>query len=211
VSPMLTRIDELTRNDHHHLIASDECYFLGEYTARRGFAYSRTNQLIVNLKKPLDRRSRPEWRYKENAICEIARQFREAIDEAWFNGVTLVPVPPSKTKADLLYDDRMLQVIKRLTDGMNADVRELVVQTKSMAAAHKTDDRPTPDELARNFEVLEERCEPHPTVIAIIDDVLTTGAHFKAMQMVLTRRFPRVATIGLFAARRVLHADDFDP
>jgi hypothetical protein len=61
----LTRVDSLLLPDHYYLDADDECYFIGEYTARAGFAFSATNDLIQNLKKPMDRRDRPEWKYKE--------------------------------------------------------------------------------------------------------------------------------------------------
>jgi hypothetical protein len=61
----LTKIDELTRPDHTYLSPEDECYYLGEYTARKGYAFSPINDLVQNLKKPMDRRGKPEWRYKE--------------------------------------------------------------------------------------------------------------------------------------------------
>ena len=50
---MLTKLDELNLTDHRHLDARDECYFIGEYTAGRGYSHSATNQLILNLKKAL--------------------------------------------------------------------------------------------------------------------------------------------------------------
>lgn len=46
----LTLIDELIRKQHHYLEDGDLCYCFGEYTARQGTAYSKTNQLIINLK-----------------------------------------------------------------------------------------------------------------------------------------------------------------
>ena len=78
----LTEIDELTRPDHSWLTADDRCYFLGEYTARQGYAYSPTNDLILNFKKPPDRQGRPEWRYKELAIQRAATAFRLALGAA---------------------------------------------------------------------------------------------------------------------------------
>jgi len=68
----LSQIDELTRVDHWYLEDGDQCWYLGEYTARKGYAGSETNNLILNLKKPMDRRERPEWRYKERAIATVA-------------------------------------------------------------------------------------------------------------------------------------------
>ena len=35
-----TRIDDLTRGDHNHLLPEDECLFFGDYTARKGWAHS---------------------------------------------------------------------------------------------------------------------------------------------------------------------------
>ena len=56
----LTRIDALARPDHGYLTEDDHCYFIGEYTARKGFAYSASNNLLLNFKKGMDRRGRPE-------------------------------------------------------------------------------------------------------------------------------------------------------
>ena len=107
----LTKIDDLTRPDHSYLTAADDCYFIGEYTARKGYAFSATNNLIVNLKKPMDRRGRPEWPYKGSAIETAAAMFRSALKDKARETLTFVPVPPSKAKGDPLYDDRVEQVL----------------------------------------------------------------------------------------------------
>jgi predicted amidophosphoribosyltransferase len=44
----------------------------------------------------------------------------------------------------------------------------------------------------------------------LFDDVLTTGAHFRAASAALQQSFPGVKIIGLFIARRVPEAVDFD-
>src|SRR5690606_1558469 len=81
----LTVIDQLTRPDHYYLDESDVCFFLGEYTARKGFSYSDTNSLIINLKKDMSRRGRPEWQYKGWAIRTAAKALRRAINESWLH------------------------------------------------------------------------------------------------------------------------------
>ena len=63
--------------------------------------------------------------------------------------------------------------------------------------------RPGPSEILDRYEVDEALTVPVPTSIAIVDDVLTTGAHFRAACAVLGARFPAAAVIGLFMARRV--------
>jgi hypothetical protein len=97
----LTKIDKLTFPDHYRLDNADECYFIGEYTARAGFNYSATNDLISNLKKGMDRKDRAEWKYKVRAISQAASQLREALPPEIRNGATFLPVPPAAQRRTL--------------------------------------------------------------------------------------------------------------
>ena len=99
----LTKIDDLTRPDHFYLTPEDACYFLGEYTARKGYAFSPTNQLVLNFKKSLDKRGTPQWKYKDRAIREAAAAMRGSLTGDLLDQITLVPIPPSKAKTDPLY------------------------------------------------------------------------------------------------------------
>lgn len=204
----LQKIDELTRRDHHYLEDGDQCYFFGEYTARESHAYSATNQLIHNLKKTVDKRGTAQWRYKGIAIAEAAQMLRSAVKpEA---RVTFVPIPPSKAKDDPLYDDRMVQILRATCDGRPAEYRELLLQRQSVAATHLSDVRPTPDVVAANYRIDEALADPAPETIFLIDDVLTTGCHYKAAKHVLGERFPRAKIVGLFIARRAPKSVDPD-
>lgn len=132
----LTKIDDLTRADHSYLTTADACYFLGEYTARKGYAFSPTNRLIFNLKKGMERRDRPEWRYKAVAMQTVADALRAALNDKARQTLTFVPVPPSKAKADPLYDDRLAQVLQAIWPGQGTDIREMVEQPTSTDAVH---------------------------------------------------------------------------
>jgi len=201
----LSRIDDLSRPDHYFIEADDECLYLGEYNARKGYQFSATNQLIFNFKKPMDRRGQPGWTYKRSAIEKAGRQLREALDALnpkWLSTATLVPMPPSKVKSDPMYDDRLMQMLQVLGTGLQLDVREIISQRESTEAAHSTEVRPRVDELCDNYVIDEARVDPPPRVIGVIDDVLTTGSHFKAAQRLLRSRFPTVNIYGIFVARR---------
>ncbi|HYC59917.1 MAG TPA: hypothetical protein VEK79_10170 [Thermoanaerobaculia bacterium] len=200
---MFVAIDDLLRPLYPHLTATDQCYFLREYTAGRGYTGSETNHLILNLKKPPDRRGKPEWRYKERAIEQVAREFRASVNLAALRRVTLVPMPPSKAKRDPLYDDRMLHMLRVMDEEHLLDIRELLAIQDSTDAAHTTTTRPTVAALIANLEVDDTLAHPAPRSIALVDDVLTTGAHFVAAKTVLATRFPGVPIRGLFVARRV--------
>jgi len=198
----LTKVDTLAP-DHWYLAEADMCFFLGEYTTGGGYQFSPTNQLILNLKKSVDRRGRREWHHKERAIQEVAAALRAALQEL-LDRITFVPIPPSKAKDHPLYDDRMTQVCKAVRPRPPADVRELIVQRVSTPAAHESPIRPTPQDIAALYEVdIPLAHSPPGDVICIVDDVLTTGAHFVAAQSLLKRQFPATPVIGVFVARRV--------
>lgn len=145
----------------------------------------------------------PGYQYKARAISEAAHAFAATISSGWLDGATLVPVPPSKAKGDAAYDDRILQVCRQIRTTPPLDVRELVVQQSSLAAAHESQDRPTVGDLLREYQIDESLANPTPRWIGIFDDVLTAGTHFVAMRMILRRRFPNLQIQGFFITRRV--------
>lgn len=199
------KIDELARPDHSYLESEDECYYIGEYTARGGHACSETNQLIHNFKKSLEKRGRPEWAYKERAIGTIANLIRANIKSDAV--LTFVPIPPSKAKDHPLYDNRMSRVLTFASAGRRSDVRELIVQVRSVEATHLGTERPSPGDVLQNYRLDEDLCIPEPQMIFLVDDVLTTGCHFKAAKRLLSNRFPNSTIVGLFVARRVPKSD----
>ena len=195
-----TEVDDLTRQDHYYLTGDDACYFIGEYTGRKGYAYSATNQLILNFKKPMDRHGRPEWRYKEQAIRQAADAFGAALGSDALDRLTFVPIPPSKAKDDPLHDNRLTRMLRAIRPEPPLDVRELIVQTVSTEAVHASGVRPTPDQIEEFYEIDEALTAPVRSFIAIVDDVLTTGAHFQAAKSILSIRFPEASVVGLFIA-----------
>jgi len=93
---------------------------------------------------------------------------------------------------------------------MQCDIRELVLQQSSTVAAHETDSRPGPADLVANYVIEETLASPEPQLIFVFDDVLTTGAHFRAVKQVLLSRFPSAELIGFFVARRVPQTVDVE-
>ena len=200
--PKLTKIDELIFRNHRHLLNKDHCLFLREYTAGRGFQGSETNQLILNFKKSPLKAGTPEWDYKEQAIDTVVEEFRQNLPEMWLQSVTLVPIPPSKVESDPEYDNRMLRVLKDISKKQYADVRELILQQKSTHAFHQSPScRPTPKKLQGNYYINEAKSQPEPKKVALFDDLINTGAHFKAAQSAILSRFPDIVVGGIFIAR----------
>lgn len=200
----IKKLERVHKRDHFYLEETDACYYFGEYTPRAGYGHSPTNQAISNLKKSVTLVGTPQYHWKIESIRDYGALLNQAFD--WGNpnvqDTTWVPVPPSKAKGSSEYDDRMLQVLYAMSSGRSLDIRDLVYQKNSTDSSHLAiGKRPSPQELSVNYEIDLTLSHPTPKTIAIVDDVLTAGAHFKAMQLVLNRHFPGVMTFGVFLAR----------
>jgi len=174
---------------------------LGEYTTGGGFNASATNSIVSNLKKPVSLRGQPQYYYKERDITQVSNWLRAAIRPQFLEVATIVPMPPSCCKDDPEYDDRMVRIAR----GTGCrDVRELLVQTVTIPSFHSSGQRRSVSQLIQNWEIDQDLVAPTPQVIVILDDVLTTGAHFKAAVQMLGGRFENVRMVGVFYARRIL-------
>jgi hypothetical protein len=222
--PRLTLVGDLERRDHYYLPADATCFFWGDYTPHEltgglKWGYSPTNQLIANFKKKMDRAGHADWRYKAQAISTIATAFagfwkwRELLVT---QRVCLIPLPPSRDRADPLYDPRMLDMLRELSAvaAVPLDVRDCLSFSGRHGASHESEERRSPDDLYSDltFDSSTGRPEDPPDLIFLFDDMLTTGAHFVAATRRLTDVFPEVQILGNFVSRRVLPNpfDDFD-
>jgi hypothetical protein len=203
----LTRIETGVADEHVNLDSGDVCYCVWEYTAGAGYTLNPANQLISNLKiKPTEIVGNPHRaRYKREAMSHCAAALRCLIRPAWtdLHG-TFVPMPGSKTSEHRDHDGRIEWVLRAAFAGFNADIRPMLVQTASTLADHESDDRLSYDELAQLVRLTPpEGAAPPRANIAIVDDVLSSGKHFKVAQAHLSRRFPGVPVTGIFIARCV--------
>lgn len=204
----LSQIDETNISDHYFLRAGDQCFFLYEYTSRQGLNGGSTNSLILNLKKKPSNRHRRDYHHKARAIQQCSSDLAQALNPRWLDEATLVPVPGSKARGHPDYDDRIEKICRGIRHGL--DVRNLVIQTKTMLASHEVGDgeRSAVEELLEAYQIDETLVQSTPTDIGIVDDVLTTGRHFRAMLAILSERFPEARIIGIFIARRVFPGPD---
>jgi hypothetical protein len=203
-------IDDLLRRVHGHLTVDDECYYMMIYTSRLGFSYSHENNLISNFKKKLDLVGTPQWVHKGRAILEIGNILKDVLPLIVDLGTTtIVPVPPSKTNTHPHYDNRLNQVLSIACQGKLADIRNLLVCTTDIEAAHTREGRPRPtiNELKDNYRFDPNLIPNLKETIMIFDDVLTTGAHYKACKEVIQAGFPNAEIYGFFIARRELPAE----
>jgi len=205
----ISLIDNLTRPDHYYLTEQDQCYYLGEYTARMGPRYSQTNQLIYNFKKSVLQRGQQGFHYKGRAIYNVAQYLNNLFARPEL--VTFIPIPPSKTRNHPEYDDRLVQVLNQYRAlNNNVDFRDIIIQTQSTDPSHNSDDRLNPNELLNLYQIDLSAVNGIRNNIFIFDDMLTTGSHFKAVQQALLNNISNINVFGIFIARRAPEAIDWD-
>ncbi len=188
---------EVVENPPAFIGADDVCYYARDYIARGGYSASEANQHISNFKKPPHLKGTAQWRYKLEAIDLFATEVAAAL----VHGVSVATIPTSKRTDDPEYDSRMTD----MTDLLKAKRPDLTIEMPfaceaSTTPAHHGGSRNI-DALAANLRWLglSSGC----ATLVIIDDVLTTGAHYQACRRLVAQHAPHVNVAGLFWARTV--------
>jgi len=184
---------DLALHTRVHLTKNDHCFYFLEKEAE-GYTHSEANNLVYNFKKPLDRRGKPEWSYKEKAI----RQFTQMLCGVKYpEGSILIPAPTSNPRADEAWDDRIDRAVLGIKNCRNDIAVETILDTAvSHEPAHSGGDRSL--ETIRNHTVCNTLSQ-QTSLVFLVDDVLTTGAHFKVWKEMILESNPGVEdVIGLF-------------
>jgi len=200
-------VDETTVAEHYCLSPSDRCYYVWEYTAGRRYDFSPANRLIANLKiKPTDAAANPHrGRLKEQAIRHTAGALRTLIQPFWVEKrATLVPMPPSKTRGHLDCDDRVHELLRSAFIGLDADIRSMLEQASTTRADHESAARLSSFALRAILRLDATSATAPPRAnIAVVDDVLNSGKHFRVARELISARYPGTPVIGIFIARCV--------
>lgn len=202
----MKELEEENIADCYYLDVKDKCYYLGDYTPRGGYSCSEINQLIANLKKSVLKKGSGEYYYKINAIKSCAEYIGRFIEANKNSNIIIIPVPPSASNDNELYDDRMMEIATLAACGQrNAAVYEFVEQVHSTEAVHSSNaSRLTPKQLKENYRVVPGFSLPsNIDAVFILDDVLTTGSHFRAIKDMLLEECPHLSNkiYGLFIAK----------
>jgi hypothetical protein len=176
----------------------DEGYFLHEYAVPASAAgWGDANALVHDFKASP---ASPGYAARRNAKDEACREFARDLAEWLPEGAVVACVPGSRRRDDPAYDPRF----ELLFDCLGACRPDLRLEAplaivRSGVAAHAGGSRNRRDFYAAlGWRGLRRAA----SALTLIDDVLTTGAHFKACQQMLHERgVPRV--VGAFWALAV--------
>jgi hypothetical protein len=178
-----------------YLDDADVCYYAREYVSHGGWSASEANQLISNFKKKPNTKGTYQWAHREAAVSQIARELAAGLAK----DLCIAAIPTSKTSDDPEYDHRfedLFTELRRLRPDLHIEApiacRESHQSVHTGGARH-------PDLI---YDLLEWRGFVNvPSKVCLIDDLLTTGGHFKACQRLILEHHPSMQVNGIFLAK----------
>ena len=190
-----------------HINKNDDCHYWGDYLSANTladdpiteFASMWTSQ-IHNFKKGNDRKDNPEWYYRNAAVVFFASILSNSIKDNPTTGI--MSIPSSKKSDDNSYDKRFEDLFKEFrTKSKQVKVISPIAIQETTTPSHAGGTR-VPEEIRANYKLTK----PHELLqldkLIICDDVLTTGAHFRAVSDFITEigNFKK-SIIGLFFSK----------
>lgn len=206
------RFDKLLYGGSVNLEREDVCLFFMDRSPG-GFSVSRANSLVSNLKitKADLERNPNRAHYKSEAIeqCaqDMANYFLRHASKVLDIGrraedLLLVPIPPSECRDDAAYDDRMVLVCDKVSQRTGIPFANCLFSKKTAEKSHASPKRRDIGKIYGNIGFDVAAIFSHPQTVVLVDDVLTSGAHFKACQQVLRGWNADVEVMGLFWAKQ---------
>ncbi len=202
MSKAWTRIDVRMAYGVSNLDPEDNCFYLMEYT-KGGWDKSDANQKIANFKKDMDRKNKKEWWYKGEAIRNFSDDLSGFLIGSAFTRRTtlLVAMPTSNMRSSKDYDDRIIQTLQLVNAKTGLRCIDPFDPIRDAPASHLGGTR-DPEVIRRNL-VLNSSAEALKDfeVCLLVDDVITSGAHYVACRTMVEERFPHLQVAGLFWAK----------
>lgn len=193
------KLDESYLAFHPYIKTDDKCIYAREYKTQEGFKGSQTNNLIFNFKKSPKKKETPEWHHRTLAVKSFAKELSQLFKAS--TTASLTAVPSSKPKTHPEYDNRFEDVFKELLKIHPALNIESPIEIKNIMQSSHLGGSRNPQDIKKNYvwKGLKSSCKK----IGVLDDVLTTGAHFRTMSDFLKENGYEGEIVGIFWSRVV--------
>lgn len=178
------------------LVENDKCYYYYVYTPG-GYTISNDNSVVQNFKKDMARKGNKEWHYRDEAVDKFALMLHQTLRD---RSCTIIPCATSRPRGSLNFNDRLDATANKLRLlSPNYDIQFCLDTIKELIPSHTGGTR-NPTEIMNNTRWIQPTTQPNPHIV-LFDDVLTTGAHFRAYKDIILSHYPFCKVIGIFLAK----------
>ena len=202
-------------------------FYYSTYLVGGGFSASVTNQLVLNFKKGKGK-PKQEFKYRTSAICEVANIYTNFFFDYWFVDsrskekdnllIVLPPVSFDNDDNDAKDADDRFQVLldcilnKCKLRIMGIDFSFIELEYKNSQKSLHSGTSRNPDDIQKNIGIKKDyysnKMKQKERVVSFfIDDILTSGATFKASTDFLLSQEDNISIVknlkiyGLFFAK----------
>lgn len=188
---------KLNQKQLEHMKEDDYWVYAGEYISGAGYHKS-MNSLILNFKKsPLEKETEA-WKYRGKAI----KQFKEDIESLLgsYPKIVLTAVPESRRRGDPEYTKRFEDLFQEILGSHSKWIVEWPIEIKETTESSHNFGPRDPDLLMGNYTWKGFK-HGEPEVLFVFDDVITTGAHLRAVSDFLRSHNYKGKIIGVCWAK----------
>jgi hypothetical protein len=175
------------------VLPQDECYYTREYL-KEGFSASASNQLVWNFQ--ISPTEEHRMRHKKDAIEAFVSELGHLMSRVKVQSYLIAPMPTSKVPGHPEYDDRLIQVLQKVAPQQYC---EPIVGGNSHLPSKRGGPR-HPSFYSANYVFKGFSPGLLPSVLFVLDDVLTSGSHFRAYKDLMLARCPGLRVVGIFWA-----------
>lgn len=174
---------------------NDECFYAREFVSHGGYQASDTNSLIDDFKmKPQVNKSR--WYWRDLAVTRFAQELADLLE----SGTCIAAIPSSKKPDHPEYTSRYEDLFTKLQKLKTVIVETPITILESKQSSRTGGSRDI-DSIYKNL--VWRGFKKTTNHVVLIDDVITTGGHFKACQRLILEKCPGIGIIGAFWAKTI--------
>ena len=189
-----------------HLKENDFLVYAREFVSGKGYQGGLTNSLILNFKKPpYKKENPPEWKHREKAVKQFAKEIELLLRS--IKRAVLTAIPSSNKKDHPKYDNRFEDLFIEILKSHPEWIIEWPVEIKENIEPSHISKEKNPDVLKKNY-FWKGFKNKEPEALYIFDDIMTTGAHFRAMSDFLRENQYKGKIIGICWAKAVAPPPD---
>jgi hypothetical protein len=175
---------------------NDECFYARERMSHGGYGFSETNSLVDNFKMERSLQGEKRWYYRNQAVIIFAHELADLLE----SGMCIAAIPSSKKPDHPEYTSRYEDLFTELQKLKTVIIETPITILESKQSSRMGGSRDI-DEIYKNLVWLGFKKTTNHVIL--IDDVITTGGHFKACQRLILGRCPEMRIIGAFWAKTI--------